>query len=348
VEDERVKTNQTNMKKFVIVILCIATLIACNKRIEDDNVVEEYVSIGFSPTTVEIQESPLCITRSNSNDLYGLQIQEVYGKNDNIERIETAVCWLTDNLSKSSITLKKNKRYFCYLVYVPNGKNILYNTGKNYGSPFFHLGPNSSPEYDKIHYGSYYDMNFASYGASMTKDKNDYRIQANMWNQVDIYYGFASILTTKDDEVNIDLYRMMFGLNINATNFTKGKLVVYSKTANDSYDSVMANDGYVYTLTPSKPSLDVVLELVYMPFDQGSDILNYSIEKWSCNDNLAIDHINDSGKVTPLVRQEFKTQRMIKYSIELDVDELLAEVEDTIKPNIIEDNWSDVTTTVSQ
>lgn len=330
------------IKKLFLLITCTAVLLACD-RIQQENYTEadEYVNIGFK-SSVEIEESPMVSTRSSSNDLYGLQIYSL-PQNDS-EAGLSEVCWVTDNLNKSSIFLRKNKKYICYLVYVPNGKNIIYCDGKSYGNPFFHLGPKSSPEYDVVHYGAYYDMNFAQYGASRTKDKNDYRIQANLWNQVDIYYGIKEISTTKDEEIQIDLYRMMFGLNIEATNFNKGKIVVYS--ANESYEATIAENGYAYELNPSQPSLDIELELPYMPWGSG---LGYSqhmenltnLTTWtSFGTAISIDHISESGKTTPLVKQYVDTKRMTKYTIKLNVEEMLSEVEDNITHNIIEDEWS--------
>lgn len=109
-------------------------------------------------------------------------------------------------------------------------------------------------------------MNFAFYGATRTKDKSDYRIQANVWNQVEIYYGMKHITTTEAQTVSIDLYKMMFALNIKATNFSSGKLAVYSREGNINYQSAVKNDGYVYMITPQNPEMEEVLELYRQPW----------------------------------------------------------------------------------
>lgn len=327
------------MRKYFLLFMLIPLILCCSKN--NQVVIEEEIEIGFIPSKVEVIETPMVKASNNSSDLYGLQIYQVpmEGKD---ERFESQVCWVTDNLAKSTISLKKNKKYVCYLVYVPNGKNILYNSGKNYGTPFFHLGPFSSPEFDIIHYGSYYDMNFAAYGATMTKDKTDYRTQANVWNQVEIYYGMKYITTTEAQTVSIDLYKMMFGLNIKATNFSSGKLAVYScGGGNDSYQGVVENDGYVYMITPQNPEMEEVIELLWQPWGR-CDLTEDDIKSWGCNDILAIDYISDSGRIINLVKQDIHTQRMTKYTINLNVGDLIEEIDNTINPNVIKDEWDEV------
>ena len=331
----------------------MTAMASCSKSDQGETpATEEYVNIGIKPTTVEFETSPLLASRGSNDDLYGLQIYELKITHNNKtgeEKITVGdessyVCWVTDNLAKSSITLRKNKSYMCFLLYIPNGKNLLYKQGNYYGNPFMHLGPNSSPNYDVLHYGSYYDMNFASYGASQTKNKRDYRIQTNFWNQVDIYYGKLRIEATQDGDYQIDLYRMMFGLKIKATNFKKGKLAVFCSQNNDTYEATKANDGYAYMLTPDSPEIDLVLELTGMPwpFDSaGNDFLRQDLKTWACGDRIGIDYIKDTGESIKLIRQDFTTQRMKKYTFELNVEELIDEVENNISPNIVDDEWSD-------
>ena len=333
-------------------------MVSCSKSDQGETpATEEYVNIGIKPTTVEFETSPLLASRGSNDDLYGLQIYElnIRYNNKGVEFISTDeqssyVCWVTDNLAKSSITLKKNKSYLCCLLYIPNGKNILYKNGNNYGNPFFHIGPNKSPNYDVIHYGSYYDMNFATRGASQIKSKTSYLVQTNLWNQVDIYYGKLRIETTQDGDYQIDLYRMMFGLKIKATNFKKGKLAVFCSRAGETYEAAISNDGYVYMLTPDSPEIDLVLELEHMPWVASSVSSNSELNNvitaddyktWNSNCEIGIDYIKDSGECIKLIRQNFTTQRMKKYTFELNVEELIDEVENNISPNIVDDEWSD-------
>lgn len=337
------------MKRFVAFIALIAFFISCEKRSsnQDNTIDDEYVNISFAPVDVEVSESPLCSTRSgNNDDLYGLQILTDSGAPE--------VTWVTDDLSKSSVFLKKNRKYFCCLIYIPNGKNIIYQYGDSYGPPFHTIGSELSPKFDVIHYGAGYAMLMARYGGSQTKDKNNNMIQTNFWNQVDIYYGIKEIDTTKDEEVQVDLYRMMFGLTINTTNFTKGKLVVYSCSANQSYQATVDNDGYIYTLTPTTPNLDVQLELVRMPFElyygpaSAYQNLISQLKTWKCDDTIAIDYINDTGRLTTLVKKSLKTERMKRYTIDIDVEELLDEIEGSIKGNVVDDEWSKESLTLGE
>ena len=141
----------------------------------------------------------------------------------------------------------------------------------------------------------------------------------------------------------------MFGLEVNATNFNKGKIVIYSGEVNGSYETVLSNGGYAYTLTPEKPNLDMILELTNMPWPDYSwypyindlELLQSVIKGWECGDAIFIDYINDSGRTIRLVQQNLSTQRMKKYKINIDVEALVDEVEDNIKPNVVEDKWDE-------
>lgn len=332
------------MRKSILLIAFLALTMACtqNKPTDTPQEVEEYVEICFTPRSVDIEVSPLLSTRGSSDDLYGLQIEPVTSNKIGIGSTPV-VCWVTDDLSKSSISLLKNSTYLCALVYVPNGKNLIYKDGDKYGNPFFSL-TKSSPTYDFIHYSPNYDINFAKNGASRAKDKTDYKHQMNAWNQIDIYHGMALITTTTAEDIQIDLYRMMFGLEINATNFNKGKIVVYSGVAAAGQGA----PGYVYTLTPDKPNLDIALELDTMPWFTHPyigmielELLQDKIKNWEIPDTICIDYINESGRTYQFVRQDMMVQRMKKYKINLDVEALVDDIEENIKPNVIEDKWKE-------
>lgn len=72
-----------------------------------------------------------------------------------------------------------------------------------------------------------------------------------------------------------------------------------------------------------------------------SELTEDDIKSWGCDDILAIDYISDSGRVINLVNQSIHTQRMTKYTINLNVGDLIEEIDNTIKPNIVEDNWTE-------
>lgn len=282
-------------------------------------------------------ESPLTKAGS-SNDLYGLEIMT---DNDQIY-----ACWFTDDIASSSIRLLKGKTYNFHLMYVPNGKNILVSSGSTYGNPFFHLGSLKTPQLGNIYYGGNYDMNFGCYGAAQKKGKSSYYIQTNAWNDVDIYYGFKQVKAESDVEININLYRQMFGLEITATNFTRGTLHVYSGMAGESYGEAKGYNANIFDMTPSSPKLDKVLEMNYMPWCSFSigvsseeDVANWSGPGEAYAETLKIAYTTPDGETLELISQKFIAKRMTKYSVNIDVDELVQEYYSTLSTTKIEDDW---------
>ena len=73
---------------------------------------------------------------------------------------------------------------------------------------------------------------------------------------MDIYYGITEICSNEDIDISIELYRMMFGLSVNALNFNEGSI------------SINPRGTYSYQLTPSNPQIDLVVEMGSMPFYQ--------------------------------------------------------------------------------
>lgn len=331
------------MRKTLLIpaiLLGALMTVSCERNPRTIDEQDDYIEIRLVPKSVDISTSPL--TRSGDDDLYGVEI---------LKDGEVYACWLTDNLSSSPIRLLKSKTYNVHVMYVPNGKNILYKSGNYYGNPFFHLGPLNSPEFGHgIYYGGNYDMNYGSFGAAQVKSKNTYFTQANAWNDVDIYYGFKQVSADSDTDINVNLYRQMFGLEVTATNFTNGVIHVYSGNAGQSYEEAKANQGNVFDLTPSSPRIDKVLELFYMPWCHFNFIMTTEEEvaNWGipyCDDpvwydQLRIAYTTPDGETLELVSQKFQPKRMTKYSISINVDELVQEYYGTLSSTVVNSEWS--------
>lgn len=325
------------MKNHIILLgVCLLAIFAsCENKPE--LITEEYVEVALKPKGVDMTESPLS-KAGTSSDLYGLEIM--------VDDDQIYACWVTDDISSSTIRLLKGKTYNFHLMYVPDGKNIIASSGKTYGNPFFHLGPLRTPEIGSIYYGGNYDMNYGCFGTAQKKGKGS-SVQANAWNDVDIYYGFKQVKAESDMEVNINLYREMFGLEITATNFSRGTLHVYSGMAGcSSYGEAKGYDAYIYDLTPSSPKLDKVLEMNYMPWcsfniaiHSEEEVANWCEPGGGYAETLHIAYTTPDGETLELISQSFIAKRMTKYSVIIDVDELVQEYYGTLTAKKIETEW---------
>lgn len=328
------------MNKLTVIILILSCFVglSCDRVDPQDEV--EYVEIKLQLKGVDITAFPM--TRASSDDLYGVEImqgEEIYAT------------WLTDDITSSTIRLLRGKTYSVYVCYVPDGKNILYSSGNTYGSPFFHLGPLKTPELGHgIYYGGQYDMNYAGFGTAQKKEKSSYYIQANAWNEVDVYYGLKQVVAESNAEISVDLYRQMFGLEITATNFSKGELYVYSGMAGNSYGEAKGYDAYIYKMTPSSPNLDLVLEMSYMPWcawgigaTTEDEVKNWeSPENWegAYDEQLRIAYATPDGDILELVSQKIHAHRMTKYTATIDVESLVQEYYGTLAANVKESDWT--------
>ncbi|HQL26498.1 MAG: hypothetical protein ACOX32_05455 [Bacteroidaceae bacterium] len=323
------------MKKFFLTaafgVAIMSLLIACDgeKAIFLDNS-DEFVEMQFAPNGIDVNITPL-LKASSSDDLFGLQL---------IEEGSYYACCLTDNLAFESIRVRKGKYYACALIYVPNGKNILAREGDVFGPPFipFNRDKAGAPALGAgVYYSNTTNIGFASYGAAQKVGKKSSKTQTNAWNDVDIYYGSTSFHARSDSAISIDLYRMMFGIQVNVANFREGNIYVYSgESGNKSWSDVLDNDGNGYNLTPDAPYLDAVQELFYMPFAVSENVLL----NWNNGERIRIDYVDNAGNVTGLVNKVYYVERMKKYVFNIDLDEVLLNANGSFQGTVIDEDWT--------
>ena len=311
------------------------------------------MELGFGTLKYDIQEYPM--TKAETQEgLYGIEVREIIS--DGADCVYASGVF--DNLNDAKLKIVKNKKYGVEIVFVPNGKDVIRKTSETtYGNPFLHLGPNKSPEFGKYTYGGIADMNFASYGASQAKNKDNCMVQANFGNSIDIYYGGSIVQTDKDTEIDINLYRQMFNLAVEVENLKEGKVAC---TIGVGYAEASSYNGYVYTCDKDNPNLDVVLELPSMPWNSGFGYSAYTIENdgspvtlkaysddyykyWrTFGKSLQIVYINTENEVFKLIDEQLNFKRMTKYKVTFNLADYIDSVTGTIKTNIIDSSdWTE-------
>lgn len=332
------------MKKLLVSVYAVAVaavligFASCAGEKGPDNsaLSDDMVSVTLSASSFDFVTSPM--TKSVVEPgLYGVQISP-YGSQ--YIKNEVHACWLTDNLSSQSFKLNKGTTYFINVVYVPNGQEILESNNGVYGPPFMNgNGSNyTSPVLGhSIYYGGSANIKSAVNGIAQKKGHSSWYVQSNLLSDVDIYYGGTKITAQNDMNLDINLYRCMFGLQIEVANLNEGKVHIYEcDYTNNTYAAVQQNNGIVYTLTPAESSMDKALELVSMPFSQATDetIVNYESPL-----AINIDYEYPDGSIVTLFNKRAWVKRMVKYSFSFDLDEVLETVSGRTDATIQDEDW---------
>lgn len=303
--------------------------ISCSSKPQEQD--EEYIEIGFSSNFIDYEEAPMYSSTKSftDRDIFGVEIHDEEGNK--------YAAWLTSDLSTESVRLLKNKRYVCYLAYMPSGKDIVEtHTDGTLGLPFNAMGTAKSPALNGgVKYGNY-SISHCNFGCVYKVGVGDPGWYANnLWNDVEIYCGITEIYSNKDISLTIDLYRMMFGLRVSVQNFSEGEVRVSESTSR-----------YVYTLTPSNPTMDKVLELRYMPWDDffhtPDDIPTPAqLREWSSDGYLTIVYVAPDGEELTILKRKISTKRLTRYSYSFDLEDILSDYFGTLSARITDGEWSE-------
>ena len=314
---------------------------------------------------ISISEEPL--TRNASNDLYGFnvyQTMEAINLPEDVQRVTMSpyAYGYFDDLSAVTLKLAKDRYYFFEMVYIPNGKNEVYQyPDGHYGNPFECIFDESpvNGAINEVIYSNSRTISMMNYGATQGKGITDYRTQANHFNNIERYQGtlYNFHATDENKTVNINLYRMMVGIKLIIDDFTQGTVTVSSKY------------GKKYSIEPASNSttntLDIIVELLNMPvvftlFDGGEtgaltkpteefvEMINSEkpfYDVWP--EALYITYKDENNdEITLYSNQQFRYKRLIKHVLQFSVSDAVANggIQPTIKDEadgeLTEESWS--------
>lgn len=327
------KKRYFNLFATTIAVVFAMLFTSCSGELDDKRQLDlsgETVSVTLNASSFDFVTSPMTKTGVVSG-LYGVQITDC--KSNKVH-----ACWLTEDLSDQSFKLIKGATYRVLVVFVPDGKNLLESKDGVYGPPFMQNPYSESPVLGHdIYYGDICNINTARYGRAQKKGQSSSDLQSNILNDIDIYYGGTEITADSDVTLDINLFRCMFGLDIEVLNFTEGKIHIYEYYyTHHTYATLRKINGVIYTLTPSENRLDKALELVIMPFYETSD---ESFQNYKSPLNLHIDYEYPDGTVVTLFEKDVKVSRMVKYSFSFDLEEVLKTATGGMNITIREEEW---------
>lgn len=305
------------MKK-VILILAVFSLLpflqSCEKNVPAEQP-DDYIELGLSPKGVDISIESMT-KGATSNDIYCVVVQ----KN---EARETYAIWVTDDITTQKIKLLKGHKYRFFVMYIPDGKNIIY--GDDF-APFISGRPWICPGLnDGICYGSQYGNPGAMYGAVRKKDDNDSGMPAGgyYFNDVERYHGYAQIdEAVTNVTLDVNLYRQMFALEIHAMNFTEGKLRINPP--------LTGGTGYVNNIqyiTPSDSIYCKTMEMLMMPWFDSCEWSEDAVKSFVSQIEFVIDYIAPNGESMTILSYNDYHPRMTKIKITLDIKDILEDIE---------------------
>ena len=326
---------------FCFAALCLLCLSSCEKKSApiDDNGVEEeeYVEVGLRPKGVDISIDTRS-TRASSDDLYGINVLKGYLNSPDGSKHynECYAGWLTEDLSSEKLKLKKGEVYYIEVLYIPNAKKVLADYESGSVVPFGAFGNKFAKLGDGICYGDYSSCGFNGGAAKKKGDKDSGMFSSGyFYSDVEAYQGEALITATGEMTIDINLYSIMFGLNVNITNFAEGAVRVSFPANGDEY----GNNSF--ELTPSKPSVSKVLEL-------GCPCYLDDINEIVGGLEMYIDYFNKDGKTYRLATYvNGEVQRMSRININIDLEIALESIEAGLNAKMVPNgDWKDIDVTL--
>lgn len=113
---------------FVVLGLSFC-LYSCEKQdggdTDGDTPKEEYIELGLMPKGIDFSITPMS-NRASSSDMYSVVV--LRGED------QPYATWTTNDLTSEKFKLIKGDRYRFFVMYIPDGQNILEGVGY---SPFF-------------------------------------------------------------------------------------------------------------------------------------------------------------------------------------------------------------------
>lgn len=226
---------------------------------------EETVVISFAQNFSEWDEPLKDRTRAaGGNDLYGFQVWanqdgQTMKPNESFFGNNTPVCaGVFDNLEDIKIELSTKHTYNIQMVYIPNGKNLIYrHASGSYEYPFMMQKWTPTP-LNQIVINNIDFMDGFHYGWINSQD-NSNRASASWRTGLDYYFGeVLNIIPQNDGIISINMKNMIWGLTLRA-----------KKVAGKVYEK------FVVTIGAGDKSQKVFS----MPIDSSKEVTEFVIPK---------------------------------------------------------------------
>lgn len=276
---------------------------------------EETVVISFAQNFSEWDEPLKDRTRAaGGNDLYGFQVWanqdgQTMKPNESFFGNNTPVCaGVFDNLEDIKIELSTKHTYNIQMVYIPNGKNLIYrHASGSYEYPFMMQKWTPTP-LNQIVINNIDFMDGFHYGWINSQD-NSNRASASWRTGLDYYFGeVLNIIPQNDGIISINMKNMIWGLTLRA-----------KKVAGKVYEK------FVITIGAG----DMSQKVFSMPIDSSKEVTEFVIPKilltavpnYYYNDNAGYSikfNVGTEADPSEMINTKIKLGRNMMKIIEFD------------------------------
>lgn len=326
------------MKKYIYLFCLAILMLSCtsdNYFISEDPTPPETdelvtLSFGCGGELINVVSSPMTKAGS-SNDLYLFAFWEHKGGDENWDTNWQEYGYIfTDNPDACQMSFRKNKKYTCDALCIPNGKNLIAENNGVYGYPF-NMPYQEAPTLNKVFYGTY-DFSAGFMGCTTPKGSSINALPgnseySNQYNSINKYFGFKKFEAKNESKIDINLYRMMYSITLNITNFNSGKIIIWNKIE----------------IKPGEIPFTHVTEMDYLPYYLGrvpnyTDVTDYEdfIKSYCCESSspLKIKYVDKNGNETVLFNKDVERKRLTNYDISFDLEQILASDNMGIETNL--------------
>lgn len=326
------------MRKYIYLFCLTILVLSCtsdNYFISEDPTPPETdelvaLSFGCGGELVNVVSSPMTKAGS-SDDLYLFMFWE---NNPEVSQNWTNYGYIfTDNPATCRMSFRKNKTYICNALCVPEGKKVIESCGNHYGYPF-NTPYDGFLELNKTYYGQL-DLHFSYPGIATPKGCSINALpfnydKSNEWNSIEQYFGIKKFIAENDAKIDINLYRMMYSITLNITNFTEGKITIF-----DKYEIKPKDIPYTKIFELSQMSNDIGIQIDAEDYDEFLN--NYSYDFYDLN----LKYIDKKGNTTLLYKGGFNIKRLTNYDISFDLEQILANDNMGIETNLQNEDITD-------
>ena len=188
---------------------------------------DEYIEVPlkFSGEIIELGQEPL--SRAGSTDLLYVQVMKVEKNGSGDDISYPYAHGLFNDAANLSLRFKRNQEYSIQATMIADGVNKVFCRDGNFYAP-----PFNCPLTNSFIYTQEFDVKLPYEGTVYSKETDDqgYPI-AYYHSEVLRYYGIIRYTPSENTPVNIPMVKTYFGLTVEATNLTEGRLWIYFQGA---------------------------------------------------------------------------------------------------------------------
>lgn len=212
---------------LISVLLVPFFMSSCSREDIPEIPSDEYIEVPlkFSGEIIELGQEPL--SRAGSTDLLYVQVMKVEKNGSGDDISYPYAHGLFNDAANLSLRFKRNQEYSIQATMIADGVNKVFCRDGNFYAP-----PFNCPLTNSFIYTQEFDVKLPYEGTVYSKETDDQGYPIAYYHpEVLRYYGIIRYTPSENTPVNIPMAKTYFGLTVEATNLTEGRLWIYFQGA---------------------------------------------------------------------------------------------------------------------